>query len=349
MPLARTRQARGNTPSPAAARPEQPVAPSPPPPPPPGSPSALVFSGLAGRWRLHRRIDSALPSEPSGTVHGTAVFQPVARPPVKAPLHTAAAGASGFGAGLDTATAAAAGAASATAADYYYSEQGEFRTDAGGRFRVRRQYVYGYSPIEDRLDVFFAAAGGARDYHFHSLRFGALGDGEDVEGGEGTSGGEEGSGEGEGRGEEEASGRVQGAGGPAGADIENMGRRGQRGNGWKSGPGTSGGVESRWGTEAAVAAAAAVAGVQRPEQGRRWWCRAFGEHPCDQDMHYVSYTFGFRGTILEGFEVSYKVRGPQIDYVATAVYSRGEGGGNEEEESAAERRRRGEGGGAAVR
>ncbi|CAI5477298.1 unnamed protein product [Closterium sp. Yama58-4] len=53
---------------------------------------------------------------------------------------------------------------------------------------------------------------------------------------------------------------------------------------------------------------------------RAW--RAVGEHLCVKDLYKVAYRFAFQGVHLERFSIEYLVRGPQKDYVSSALFTR---------------------------
>jgi tRNA A64-2'-O-ribosylphosphate transferase len=78
-------------------------------------------------WALHRKLTSAIPTHPSGTVTGTAKFTPCA---TGSPDYASA---------------------------YLYEEEGEFVTDNGLRFNARRRYVYRLKKTEDgdEMSIYF--------------------------------------------------------------------------------------------------------------------------------------------------------------------------------------------------
>ncbi len=64
-------------------------------------------------------------------------------------------------------------------------------------------------------------------------------------------------------------------------------------------------------------------GSWEPWEGREsaGW-RAVGTHWCSPDDYTAAYWFAFKGIHIEEFRISYKVKGPMKDYVASACYTR---------------------------
>ena len=54
---------------------------------------------------------------------------------------------------------------------------------------------------------------------------------------------------------------------------------------------------------------------------RKGWC-ALGDHLCQPDTYKAAYWFAFAGVHLEEFRISYRVKGPNKDYVASATFTR---------------------------
>lgn len=54
---------------------------------------------------------------------------------------------------------------------------------------------------------------------------------------------------------------------------------------------------------------------------RKGWC-AMGDHLCKPDTYTAAYWFAFAGVHLDEFRISYRVKGPNKDYVATATFTR---------------------------
>lgn len=115
-----------------------------------------ILRSLLGSWTLERRLDSRLPSHPSGRFRGTAQFLLRDRTP------------DGL-AGGDDGDRRGNGAG----AEYLYVEDGDFTADGGLSFRATRRYVWRYDEARDALSVWFARPDDARraDYLFHELEF----------------------------------------------------------------------------------------------------------------------------------------------------------------------------------
>jgi cation diffusion facilitator CzcD-associated flavoprotein CzcO len=56
-------------------------------------------------------------------------------------------------------------------------------------------------------------------------------------------------------------------------------------------------------------------------EARKGWC-AIGNHLCQPDTYDAAYWFAFTGVHLEEFRISYRVKGPNKDYVASAIFTR---------------------------
>ncbi|KAF9505958.1 hypothetical protein BS47DRAFT_1489564 [Hydnum rufescens UP504] len=56
-------------------------------------------------------------------------------------------------------------------------------------------------------------------------------------------------------------------------------------------------------------------------EARKGWC-AIGNHLCQPDTYDAAYWFAFTGVHLEEFRISYRVKGPNKDYVASATFTR---------------------------
>ncbi|KAK8206639.1 hypothetical protein M8818_004473 [Zalaria obscura] len=102
-----------------------------------------IFDSLEGSWKLHRRLTSALPAFPSGTLTGSATFTP----------HAAFNGSS-----------------------YLYHETGELKTDQGHVLKAKRKYIYRYSAEDDKISAWFVKEPHTEgqedvDYLFHELEF----------------------------------------------------------------------------------------------------------------------------------------------------------------------------------
>lgn len=110
-----------------------------------------IFDSLQGRWRLSRNIDSTSATYPSGKLEGVALFQ--RRPPSD----------------------------EVYAAEYLYSENGDFVTQNGLTMKVNRQYSYRYNQKTDTITAWFVKPDDESivDYLFHSLNF-RNSDGKDV-------------------------------------------------------------------------------------------------------------------------------------------------------------------------
>jgi hypothetical protein len=108
-----------------------------------------IFTALQGTWTLERKLQSKLPTHPSGTFSGTASFHP--RSPTAE--------------GVD--------------AEYLYIESGTFATTQGFSFTATRRYVYRYAAKEDKISAWFVKPDDnlSTDYLFHELDIEKGGDG----------------------------------------------------------------------------------------------------------------------------------------------------------------------------
>ncbi|EME48855.1 hypothetical protein DOTSEDRAFT_67798 [Dothistroma septosporum NZE10] len=104
-----------------------------------------AFRALQGRWHIQRTIDSTLPTFPSGTLKGEAIFHP--RTPTK----------DSSGKSFDF--------------EYLYIENGVLKLANGAEMNARRRYVYRYSEECDELSVWFVKPDNELqvDYLFHNL------------------------------------------------------------------------------------------------------------------------------------------------------------------------------------
>jgi hypothetical protein len=101
-----------------------------------------VFRGMQGIWSLERVINSRHASFPSGILNGTATMLP--RYPT-----------------LESADM-----------EYLYFEEGDFKPSWGGTMHAKRSYVYHYTELIDKMDVWFAKGDyKTSDYFFHQLEF----------------------------------------------------------------------------------------------------------------------------------------------------------------------------------
>lgn len=123
----------------------------------PGFVARAVFRSLLGEWKLERRINSLLPSHPSGRFSGTARFL------------------------LREGTADGRAEEEDLGMEYLYVEDGEFKADNGMAFRATRRYVYRYDEQGDKLSVWFVRTDGQEraDYLFHEVEFDVPPEGED--------------------------------------------------------------------------------------------------------------------------------------------------------------------------
>lgn len=102
-----------------------------------------LFSALAGRWHLRRKLDSKDLAYPSGYFRGIAVLAP----------------------------------RQSTATDYtaelLYSEEGELTTDSGLLLKGSRKYVYRYQRATNSITAWFVKSSDEQsvDYLFHNLEF----------------------------------------------------------------------------------------------------------------------------------------------------------------------------------
>lgn len=106
-----------------------------------------AFRGLQGDWVIDRKIESAISTVPSGTLHGKASFHPRFPSP----------DASGKLFDLE----------------YLYIESGSFTTSTGYTMTASRRYVYRYSEVDDILSIWFVKPNSDLevDYLFHDLEF----------------------------------------------------------------------------------------------------------------------------------------------------------------------------------
>lgn len=101
-----------------------------------------VFKGMQGIWNLERHIDSRHASFPSGVLNGIATMSP------RSPTHKTA------------------------DMEYLYFEKGDFKPSWGGTMHAKRSYVYHYTEVTDKMEVWFAKADyKTSDYFFHQLEF----------------------------------------------------------------------------------------------------------------------------------------------------------------------------------
>lgn len=106
-----------------------------------------AFRALHGHWNIKRRIESVVPTFPSGTLEGEASFYP------RVPTSDAS------GRVFDL--------------EYLYIEAGTFTTSTGYSMKASRRYVYRYFEAEDELSVWFVKPDKNLevDYLFHNLQF----------------------------------------------------------------------------------------------------------------------------------------------------------------------------------
>jgi hypothetical protein len=106
-----------------------------------------AFRALHGDWKIHRRIESAVSTFPSGKLEGTASFHP--RLPTSDRSRKV----------FDL--------------EYLYIETGTFTTSTGHIMTASRRYVYRYSEAEDTLSIWFVKPESPLevDYLFHDLTF----------------------------------------------------------------------------------------------------------------------------------------------------------------------------------
>ncbi|KAL9129659.1 MAG: hypothetical protein Q9217_001938 [Psora testacea] len=101
-----------------------------------------IYDKMIGRWNLARIVNSAIPTQPSGSLQGVATVTP--REVTD----------------------------DAYDAESVYFEQGDFTSDLGFTMRATRQYVYRYQRCSDTISVWFVKPDGASvDYLFHNLDF----------------------------------------------------------------------------------------------------------------------------------------------------------------------------------
>lgn len=99
-----------------------------------------IFRSLQGDWSLRRSLISSIATYPSGTFRGSAKFFP--RSPTEADYD----------------------------AEYLYSEEGDFETETGLKFRANRRYTHRYNEARDLLSVWFVKTDNKSvDYLFHEL------------------------------------------------------------------------------------------------------------------------------------------------------------------------------------
>lgn len=101
--------------------------------------SWAAFRAMHGKWKIHRTLDSTLPSMPSGRFTGTAHFYP--RIPT-----------------ADDATG-----------EYLYAEEGDFATASGFNMKASRRYAFRYSEMTERISSWFVKEDGSVDYLFLDL------------------------------------------------------------------------------------------------------------------------------------------------------------------------------------
>lgn len=108
-----------------------------------------AFRALQGNWNIHRTIESALPSFPSGTLEGQASFLP--RHPT-----------------LDKSQ-------QIFDFEYLYTESGTLLLSNGATMNAKRRYVYRYSEATDTMSVWFVKPDSDKDlevdYLFHNMLF----------------------------------------------------------------------------------------------------------------------------------------------------------------------------------
>ena len=107
------------------------------------SPTKQAFNALQGHWRIHRVLQSAISTSPSG------VFQGMARFVLRTPTDLQYQG------------------------EYAYFEDGEFSTDTGLCIKSRRRYVYRYQEASDSITAWFVKTDNEADvdYLFHEVKF----------------------------------------------------------------------------------------------------------------------------------------------------------------------------------
>ena len=107
------------------------------------SPTKQVFDALRGRWKIHRVLQSALSTSPSGVFKGMASY--VLRSPTD--LHYQG--------------------------EYAYIEDGELSTETGLCIKGSRRYVYRYQEASDSITAWFVKTENESDvdYLFHEVKF----------------------------------------------------------------------------------------------------------------------------------------------------------------------------------
>lgn len=105
-----------------------------------------IFTALKGPWKLCRRLESANPTYPSGTLDGGAKFDQKAPSDKRYDI------------------------------EYLYSEWGEFVTEQGLTMKATRQYVYRYQESKHEISVWFVKPEDRTtvEYLFHILSLGIL-------------------------------------------------------------------------------------------------------------------------------------------------------------------------------
>lgn len=105
-----------------------------------------LFAMLEGKWKLFRKLRSAIPSYPSGNFEGTAVF--TKRTPTSHEYDD----------------------------EYVYTENGEFITEQGLALKAHRRYVYRFQKKTNLISAWFVKPAGEStvDYLFHTLDFASI-------------------------------------------------------------------------------------------------------------------------------------------------------------------------------
>lgn len=114
--------------------------------------SQAAFRAMHGTWKVHRELNSAIATFPSGTFTGIANFHP--RFPTD----------------------------SAYDQEYLYIESGEFVTEQGFRMQASRRYVFRYSDARDKITSWFVKEDGLTvDYLFLDLEIQQDAEGSDAD------------------------------------------------------------------------------------------------------------------------------------------------------------------------
>ena len=105
-----------------------------------------LFAMLEGKWKLFRKLRSAIPSYPSGNFEGTVVF--TKRTPTSYEYDD----------------------------EYIYTENGEFITEQGLALKANRRYVYRFQKKTNLMSAWFVkpATESTADYLFHTLDFASI-------------------------------------------------------------------------------------------------------------------------------------------------------------------------------